>query len=475
MVKRAVAAAALAALVVAATFLVLALAEQVTGPTPSIDIRPAILLVALVGFNCITYLVWLNRWNVVAHAALAFSVVAYIVPIVFLRQLDGMSSEALDLYYQVMAGGLLFAVLGVLAGAGFATDAAANRLRERAGFGSAQVQAKVRRRVMVLSGLAVAGVFAAFAGMGFVPALTADPLTAKFFRGEYAAAYQPVAPLYRGATSILAVLLPIVFLYAVKLRRLSAAAIAGAASLALILGLMREPAVVGVLLLLGVYMAVRRKPWVLYFALLVASYFLGGAIYYLLALVGFGGFGDLPTQTSLFEQAAAGAPDIRDQVTFLTAWLQHPQYTYGATWLGGMVPGNNPWNPSVWSLMVVNPGQDITSIASGGLRLPPPIWGLVSFGWAGVVAVSFLTGAIQGYLAGVARRVIPSGSVETSLYWLVVYVALVEVLPAFFRFSYLSVLQLVIVLILFRWRTSPSPGALRGSHSGTTAAQSVRV
>lgn len=465
------------AAVVGATLLVLFAADQVSSPDRSFDIRPALLLVGLVGFNCITYVVWLNRWNIVAHTALAFSIIAYIIPIAFLGQLDGLSSEAIDLYYQVVAGGLLFAVIGVLVGAAAAGGYDVDKLRARAAFDDPGVQAKIRRRIMLLTAVSVLGVFVAFAGMGFIPALTPDPLTAKFFRGAYAAAYQPVAPIYRGATSILAVLLPVIFLYAMKLRSGRALVLAAAAVLALGLGLMREPAVSGVLLLLGVYMGVKRKPWTLYFALLVSTYFAGGALYYLLALVGFGNFTGAPAAetTSLLEQAAAGAPDIRDQITFLTAWLQRPEYTYGLTWFGGMIPGNNPWNPSVWSLRVVNPTQDITTIASGGLRLPPPIWGMVSFGWPGVIAVSLVTGFVQGYLASVGKRIIPSSTVETSTYWLVLYVALVEVLPAFFRFSYLSVLQLIIILLIFRWRTRSEPSvSSRGRPTRRDAGEAER-
>lgn len=457
MLKRVVAVAAGLTVTIAITLLLLFLAEQVTGPSPSVDVRPALLLVGLVGLNCVTYVVWANRWNIVAHTSLAFSVVAYIVPIAFLNQLDGLSSDALDLYYQVVAAGLLFAVLGVLAGAALAGLYDTGKLKGRAAFEDPGVQAVIRRRVLWLTALSVAGVLVAFAGMGFVPALTADPLTAKFFRGAYAAAYQPVAPIYRGATSVLAILLPLVFLYAIKIRRGKWVLLAASAIVALFLGLMREPAVTGVLLLLGVWVCVRHKSLTLYFAILVVSYLGGGALYYILSLIGLGNFSGSPgAQGGFLEQAAAGAPDIKDQILFLTSWLARPEYTNGLTWLGGLLPGNNPWNPSVWSLHVVNPGQDITSIASGGLRLPAPIWGLVSFGWPGVVAVSLLTGVVQGFLAGVAKRVIPSSSVEISVYWLVIYVALVEVLPAFFRFSYLSVLQLVIILLLFRWRTRPS-------------------
>ncbi|MEV8134282.1 hypothetical protein [Microbacterium aurantiacum] len=464
MLKRVTAVLGGAIAVVAVTLFVLFLAEQVSGSTPTVDVRPAILLAGLVGFNCITYVVWLNRWNIVAHTALAFSIVAYIIPIVFLNQMDGLSSAAIDLYYQVMAAGLLFGVIGVLLGAAAGGSYNVEKLRAAADFESDAVRAKIRKRVMILGALSVAGVFVAFLGMGFIPMLTPDPLTAKFFRGAYAAAYQPVAPLYRGATSILAVILPVIFLYAVKLKSFRAAAVAATATLALFLGLMREPAVSGVLLLLGVYMAVRRKPWFGYFLLLVGGYFVGGALYYLLALIGIGGFEGSPgaQTTNLLEQAAAGAPDIRDHITFLTAWLQRPEFSYGLTWFGGLIPGNSPFNPSVWSLRVVNPTQDITAIASGGLRLPPPIWGMVSFGWAGVIVVSLLTGFIQGYLANVAKRVMPSRSIEISLYWLVIYVALVEVLPAFFRFSYLSVLQLIVILLVFRWRTRPAPEGRRG-------------
>lgn len=462
MLKRVVAYIAAGAVVIAATLFVVYLAEEVNRPSSTFDIRPALLLASLVAFNSLTYLVWWSRWNIVAHTSLAFSVVAYVIPIVVLGDLNEISSQALDLYYQVMALGLLFGVLGVFAGFYASKSYNAERMRERASFDDPEVQTKIRRRVLAIGLLCVLGVVVAFAGMRFIPALTADPLTAKFFRGAYAAAYQPVAPLYRGATSVLAVLLPVIFLYAMKLRSFRAFGVAGSAVLVLLLGLMREPAVSGVLLLLGVYIAVRKLPWLLYFAILVASYFLGGSLYYLLSLIGFGSFGDTASaQMNLIQQAAAGAPDIRDQITFLSAWLQRPSYTYGLTWIGGLLPGNNPWNTSVWSLQVVNPGQDITSIASGGLRLPPPIWGMVSFGWFGVVLVSFLTGAVQGFLAGVAQRVIPSPSIETSTYWLVIYVALADVLPNFFRLSYLTIIQLGIVILLFRWRTKTKPPRVR--------------
>lgn len=454
---------------VAIIVLVLALNDELERPGSGVDIRPALLLVGLTGLNCLTYAVWFNRWNIAAHASLAFSIVAYWVPIALLGQLDRLSSDALDLYYRVICAGLFFAVLGVLAGWGIAHLFSTRHLSDRAGFDRPEVRKAVRARVLVLATLSLAGVFVAFGGMGFIPALTEDPLTAKFFRGEYAAAYQPVAPLYRGATSVLGILLPLVFLYAIKLRNLMWLTVGVSTVLALLLGLMREPAVSGVLLLVGAYVAVRRRPLLAYFALLLASYFVGSALYYVLGLVGFGSFGDAPSSSMTWlDQAAAGAPDIKDQIQFLTSWLARPEYTHGLTWIGGLVPGNYPWNPSVWSLSVVNPGMDITSIASGGFRLPAPIWGLVSFGWTGVVIASIGTGAAQGFLAGVAKQVLPSRSVEITAYWLVLYIALMEVVPAFFRLSYLSILQLIIVLAVFFW-----PVRRHGDSVRTTVGRSL--
>lgn len=437
-----------------ATVGIILVAEEMASARGDFDYRPWILLTSLVGLNSITYLVWPNRWNIVAHTNLAFSAIAYAIPILLLDSLERLTSNALDVYYQVVATGICFAILGVLFGALIAKVVSVDRWVKRAAFEAAAVRARISRRVLLISFLSAAGVGAAFVLMGFVPAFAPDPLVAKFFRGAYAQAYAPVAPLYRAGTSALTVLLPVVFLYALKTRRPTVLVTAVAAVMMLLFGLLREPAVSGLLLVVGVYVAVRRRSWVGYVALLIATYFVGSSMYYLLAIAGFGSFDSVSGASStLLEQVAAGAPDISDQVRFLGAWLIRPEYTHGLTWLGGLVPGNNPWNPSVWSLSVVNPGQAITDIASGGLRLPPPIWGLVSFSWPGVVGISFAYGLIHGILAGIFKRLLPSGSVEVSTYWLVIYLALADVLPNFFRLSYLSVLQLLLVVVIFFWRT----------------------
>jgi hypothetical protein len=428
--------------------------------TPSaypFDWRPAILCVSLVGLNVLSYLVWFNRWNVVAHTSLVFSVVAYVIPIFANDALTNLSSPALDLLYKVVTVGFLSAIFGTLIGAvlaGPARPAAAVVDRwEPSTFAGAVVQRRTARLVF----LCTIGVLVSFVAMGFVPALTPDPLVAKFFRGEYADAYRPVAPLYRFSTTVLTLLLPLAALHAWRKRTLGAVLLLTGAVGVMFLGLLREPAVSGVLLFIGVLLASSGRHLPTYFALLTGAYFAGAALYSLLAALGFGGFTAAQAAGGgLFAQVAAGAPDLRDQLTFLSSWLTWPEYTHGKTFVGGLVPGNYQWNPSVWSLQIVNPGVNIASISSGGLRLPAPVWGLVSFGWPGVIAVSFFNGLATGYLARRFKHIIPSGSVATATCWLLLYVALLDVVPVFFRLSYLSVIQLaVVVWLLFVGATPP--------------------
>lgn len=452
-----------AAVLFAATWTAIYVADSLTTPSlHRIDVRPTILCVSLVGLNAVSYLAWPSRWNVVAHTQLVFSVVAYVIPIYSLGVLNAMPTEALDLYYRVTALGFFAMTVGVAIGAGMASPLRAEALRVKFQVGTDESDERIRRRVKMLIWLSIGGIVTSFAVMGFVPALTPDPLTAKFFRGAYAAPYAPVAPLYRASTSIIAVLLPLVAMYAYTRRERAWYGALVCSIGVMLLGLQREPAVTGFLILIGVALAVRKRGLPRYFALLIGTYFIGGALYSVLGALGLGGFAtNSPTApTSFLAQVAGGAPDIKDHVTFMQAWLTgSPPLTHGKTFFGGLIPGNFEWNTSVWSLQVVNPGVPIERIASGGLRLPGPIWGLVSFGWVGVVAVSFFSGVLTGYLSRLASRLVPSANLATAVTWMVLYIAAMEVIPNFYRLSYLSVGQLVVVLVMIRYVSTRTPSS----------------
>lgn len=439
-----------AALVVAATR-VLGQIVLPSGLSTTQDLRIHVVALSLVVLALLSYFVWPSRWNVVAHAQLAFALVAYVLPIYALGYLDHVTGEAFDLYSRVLVVGAVFAVAGTLMGGVIGRSVSLRAFvaldtHLTAGHG-------LDRRVQWTIGAAIAGVLAAFVGMGFAPALTPDPLVAKFFRGAYAEPYAPFAPLYRASTTIVTILLPLASVLAWRRRRARWVLMVGGALGVMLLGLLREPALSGVLMAVGVLLAVQGRGTMVYIGMLVGAYFVGSGLYYLLAELGFQAFtSSVSAGADVLAQIAAGAPDVRDQMTFLTSWISRPEFTMGKTFLGGLVPGNFPWNPSVWSLHVVNPGADITSIASGGLRLPAPIWGLVSFGWGGVVGVSLANGFAVGWLAAVARRLVPSPDVVQAMAWTVVYSAAIDIFPVFFRLSYLSVIQAMIVaFVLFGW------------------------
>jgi hypothetical protein len=350
-----------------------------------------LLFLSLTGLNIITYLVWPSRWNIYAHTQLAFSIIAYAIPIFFLHILNQLPPQYLGRYFEFVTVGFLVAAVGTLFGGSVGRLWNPERLAIRAAFDRPEVVAKVVDRLYSVTWASVIGIVASFLIMGFAPALTADPQEAKFFRGPYAAAYAPVAPVYRAATTLLSLLFPVLVILAWEYRRSIRwkVALLGGFGV-LVLGLQRQPTFIGFLLALGVIIALKKKYLLLYFGILIAAYFVGASLYYILGYVGFSAFAaNNASGGSFLAQVASGSPDVSDQVHFLLAWFSRPEYTHGLTFVGGLIPGNFRWNAGVWSLQVLNPGQAIKNIASGGLRLPAPIWGFVSFGWPGLIGVYF--------------------------------------------------------------------------------------
>ncbi|TFB65708.1 hypothetical protein E3N85_11515 [Cryobacterium sp. Hz9] len=426
------------------------------------DLRPALLCLSLLGISAVSYVAWPSRWNILAHTQLAFGIVAYIIPLLLLGGGRSVPEASLTLYTSIMVVGFGFSVLGTIIGSQIAAHPRNSRVITAVLIPSTRVRHDIPRRVVWVALVSVIGLLTAFLVMGFVPALAADPFAAKFFRGAYAASYAPVAPLYRGTTSALTVLLPLLTMYAIWRRRPLWIVLFLTAVALLLLTLQREPAVSGILLFIGVLVALRSRGMLLYFLGIVAVYFAGSASYFVFAALGIANFsaGVTTNPVGLLESVAAGAPDVADQFIFLDSWLRNPVFAHGLTFMGGLVPGNFQWNPSVWSLAVTNPGADVTAINSGGFRLPGPLWGYVNLGWAGAAGVGLLFGLITGYLArtvsvSIARQTAllvgeNKHGRESAVLTFIVYAALVDCLTQFYALSYVTVIQTgVIVAIVY--------------------------
>jgi hypothetical protein len=124
--------------------------------------------------------------------------------------------------------------------------------------------------------------------------------------------------------------------------------------------------------------------------LLVGIFVLSSFFYYIVGVRTYTG------EKSVWEIITAGTPDIPDHLDFMVHFDQTPKWTYGRTIYGGLLTGHYEWNPAVYTLIMVNPGKEINEIGSGGLRLPLPLWGYVSFQWVGVIIFSFFTGLFYG-------------------------------------------------------------------------------
>jgi hypothetical protein len=107
---------------------------------------------------------------------------------------------------------------------------------------------------------------------------------------------------------------------------------------------------------------------------------------------------------SVFDNIATGSPDIADQLSWLNGFLRGSYFSYGRTIIGGLIPGNYEWNPSVWTLSYDDVGADISEMITGGLRLTPAEWGYANFGWIGVVIIPLVSGILNGFMLMTLKR-----------------------------------------------------------------------
>ena len=347
-------------------------------------------------------LIWPSRFNIPAIQGLGFLLTGYAIPIFFTDTLQNFSREVVDLYTWLMVTGAVAYTVGlVLGNVGnlsrftpfiYRFDAGSYAEFER------DIYRIVRRGVL----FGTVGMALCFVGMGFIPAFAADPFLAKFFRGPYQEPYQRVAILYRISFIYISFLAPVLLCMVYERRKFFDIALFVAVALLLILSLVRGQIADGIVFFAGVLIAKKyRSVFWIYLVFLVVIYPLGASSYLIVAsLFNLKDLGAIYDVSSIFTIIASGAPDIADHLNFLDKFDLGRDINFGATFVGGLVPGNFAWNPAIWALKILNPGQDLADMSSGGLRLPVPIWGYVAFGFPGVALVS----GFSGYLLGLGTK-----------------------------------------------------------------------
>lgn len=326
--------------------------------------------------------VWFNKKNIVVLSFFPFFLVAYIVPALIFHSLWSEYDVFEKYSFIVFIGGVSF-FLGCI----FSKFIPIVSLGFKPIFDIYStsffdvLQLRVYRLLFFCSILLILS----YIVMGFVPMFADDPLAAKFFRGVYKYKYQKAALPFRFATTVIPLLIPlsITILYVKFNYRLFGVTII---CIALVfVSLQRGPignAIMMTLLIISSFKSRVCFFWVFLGYIIVMIF--GSSLMWFLGLAG-------KDSSNLLQIISSGAPDVFDQLNFFSAFLSDGEFTYGKTFWGGLVPGNYAWNPSIYTLRILNGIDDVSDISSGGLRLLPPMWGYVSFGDIGCVLIPFFS------------------------------------------------------------------------------------
>ena len=346
--------------------------------------------------SCGTYLIWFSRYNIPAHLNLGVMFVGYFVPLMLTDVLNKYPHDLIDLYAVILSIGAFFYLVGLIVGFQYSIF---DKIIKRPNFSYDGFYKFTNFKYNLILILIFGSLFVmalCWAYIGMVPMLAPDPFLAKFFKGQYYEAYSKVALPYRLSQTILITIFPIVAaLWALTRKKILLVAcilIMIFFSLALTRGLMLS----GIITLLAVFAAKKRTHMAAFIMIYLFVFGVGSGIYYIYSAITEVKIFAYASDSTIWTIIASGSPDIPDQLGLLSAFENHGQFTLGRTFWGGLIPGQYYWNPSAWTLYILNNTDDISDVASGGLRIPVALWGYFSFGWLGVIIVPFLSGLIFG-------------------------------------------------------------------------------
>ncbi len=404
-------------------------------------------------YMCGSYLIWPSRYNITAHLNLAFVFLAFFVPAVILENQNDFAPELVTLYTELLIVGAIFYVIGLFTG--FQIKAGPTSFS----FDVLETKIYERRVIRITKILLISGIIGETLGyllMGFVPMFAADPLAAKFFRGPYAVpAY--VSAIYLSSFFILSTIVPIGLMiwYQNKKKVLFLFLIVTAVGL-MMLSLARSPAFSGIVLTVAVIMSFKSKKLFVAFILLIFGLYAFSSVFYFITGIrdysemGFA----LKTDHVFWRVLSSGSNDVNEQLDFLRYFNNNPEWTYGQTIYGGLIPGHYYWNPSVYTLRVITMGQDVNEVISGGVRLPAPMWGYVSFQWPGAAIFSFLSGFARGAIIKYTKYwVNKHKSLLVIIIVMSINIAVFESLPYFFILSMYTIPPILVFLFyMFRFK-----------------------
>jgi len=362
------------------------------------------ILVSLLALTCGPILLWRRRDNVLGYVAAALFVSTYVIP---LR--PALASERLDgatvaRYADMLAVGAAAFLLGLALGGQIGARSSNKVPLTFSRPLSERVTALVAGRARWIAVAGALGLLAAFGLMGYIPFFTADRTSAKYGVGAYRAGFERGSLLFRFGLAAAAAILPVMLAVWWRRRRTLDLALACALLTLLFFSLSRDAAFTGPLIF-AVALAVERRwsPAVIGAAVILV--FSAGS---LISLALLGGTGPLPGPAGqeVASRLASSTPDLRDHIWFVRGFEEQGEPTYGRTLLAGLALHETEWEPSTYALRTLTGFSELRELASGGLRLPAPLWGYSAFGWAGAAVFSAVSGVFAGWGFTKLRRLL---------------------------------------------------------------------
>lgn len=398
-------------------------------------------------FSFAGYIVWPSRYNVLTHGLVSAVFIGYIVPAIILDVSKNFATSVVDLYIQILAIGLVSFLIGLIPGFFIGL-----RLDTRYSFDVMDGGEYEKRAIKITKSFLLVGIIGlalSYIIMGFVPIFADDPIAAKLFRGQYQAPYIKVAALFRTSFYILSSIMPIACIIWYKYRSQFILLCIIIGVMLMVASLQRSGAFSGIVFAFIIVMSFKSRLNFVIMMVVLFLIFIMSSFFYLIV-----GIKSFNSDRDVWTIIGASAPDIMDHLDFLTRFNDNPVWTYGRTMYGGLIPGHYKWNPAVYTLLMVNPGADINDIGSGGLRLPLPLWGYVSFSWIGVVTFSLFTGLFSGVFLGMLKRMfLKYESIVIRTISIVAFGSVFNVLMNFTLLSFYFIPPIIIsVFYLYRFR-----------------------
>ncbi|MDQ4067943.1 MAG: hypothetical protein M3203_00440, partial [Actinomycetota bacterium] len=259
------------------------------------------------------------------------------------------------------------------------------------------------RRARWAAALGVVALVVSFKLLGYIPLLAADRVSAKYGVGPYRAGFARGSLAFHVALAIASAILPVVLVMAYRHRRRLDIALGALLMVGLLVTLSRHQAFVGPLLFLTV-IAIERRWRPLCILAVVCFAFVAGTFVNEVVLRT-----PAPAGGNFASRVLESTPDVREHLYFLTGFETGGERFIGTkTMQAGLSLSRDKgeFDPSRYAVRTITGFSDVNDFASGGARLPAPVWGYASFGYAGAGAWAFLYGIFIGWGTTTIRRLV---------------------------------------------------------------------